>query len=868
MKKTILHLIFFCFLVSTAIAQTGTYPSNGLKSNSPKGSSEFSLGYKPAPFKINSVKRQDSDMRYKSSAAFPALFDLRTLNRVTSAKNQGGGTYGGNCTMFSSLGAVESRWLTMGLGEFDLSEQHMAACAGFEEEWGYGQGGNQFTCSSYLTRFKGPVLESQDQYNPEAPTCKSFLKPLAYVPESRWLPARDFELLKRTVYNYGAVYASIYWDASGASFNDTENTYHYSGSLSANHAVLVCGWDDSKITAGGTGAWIVKNSWGTEWADSGFFYISYQDTKFGADELAYYPTRWEKEEVDVSYVHDELGFTGQIFNNTNKVYELAKFISNESQLITHVGVVVPDPETVLDFHIYEDFNGEEPSNLIGSREDIYIEIPGVYTFELPAVVNGDFFIQVTREVGGDTVNHAVESFNEGFSNPVIEPDVNWVRREGADAWLNTNEADMALDFNLTIRAYARTSSAPVGLFQSDKKEACLNSEVTYTYLENNPADSWTWDFGSDASPSTANTKGPHKVTYSTEGTKTISLIVSGAGGKDTVIRHDYIDVVPAIRVNILQENLAFPQGQSREVAAYGADTYSWSPAAIVDNASSQTVMATPPAEGTHWLYVTGTQGSCSGTDSVVLSTTNKLPHDDMCNAMLIEPIGWIGSWTNEFATAEVDEPAPEDTDCYAALKWCTDTWGETVTNSLWYYFIGPENGFATIKTEGFDNQIAIYRADTCTDIKIENLVAANDDPDQTKPSILAARIDHLSVESGKRYYLQLDGSHGGDVGTFDLYFNSNPVGIDEQRIYQKSPALSIFPNPGMDIFNVRLNNTESSKIDIILYNLNGQILKQKHFEGISGSVFTRFDLSEHTGGVYHIRVLDGDRIINGKLVKR
>jgi hypothetical protein len=240
----------------------------------------------------------------------------------------------------------------------------------------------------------------------------------------------------------------------------------------------------------------------------------------------------------------------------------------------------------------------------------------------------------------------------------------------------------------------------------------------------------------------------------------------------------------------------------------------------------------------------------------------------MCNALLIEPGGYVGWWTNEFATVEEGEPAPEDTDCYAPLKWCVDSWGETLDNTLWYYFYGPETGIATIKTRGFDTQIALYRADSCEAIAIENLVAANDDPDEQNPAEVEAVLENIPVDPGEKYYLQLDGSLGGETGTFDIIFYPWLTGVEDQKITQSTPALSIFPNPGKGIFNIRVENVRSSGIDVILYNLNGRILKQKSFQGISGDLDTRFDLSDQPGGIYHIRVLDGERIIDGKLVKQ
>ena len=46
------------------------------------------------------------------------------------------------------------------------------------------------------------------------------------------------------------------------------------------HSVLLVGWDDTKYTDTGTGAFLMKNTWGEKWGDCGYAWISY-NSEFG-----------------------------------------------------------------------------------------------------------------------------------------------------------------------------------------------------------------------------------------------------------------------------------------------------------------------------------------------------------------------------------------------------------------------------------------------------------------------------------------------------------------------------------------------------------------------------------------------------------
>jgi hypothetical protein len=278
-------------------------------------------------------------------------------------------------------------------------------------------------------------------------------------------------------------------------------------------------------------------------------------------------------------------------------------------------------------------------------------------------VNGDFYIMIRRrtEVMGTVI--PIEQPVEGYADPIIEPDVNWVSNNGTD-WLSTNPDGESGGYNLTIRAYAKMGAGPRALFGADVREGCLNADITYTFLENREVNSWTWDFGEGASPAMANGEGPHTVQYSTEGAKTVQLIVSGPAGADTVIRHGYVRISPSINMVLVDSEVEIALGGSADLEAFGASEYVWFPSTMLNKATGQLVTASPPSPGEYEIIVTGYHGSCYEQDTVMIFAGNKLPNDDMCDAMLIGPGGRVATHSNYLATAETDEPAPnESEDC-------------------------------------------------------------------------------------------------------------------------------------------------------------------------------------------------------------
>jgi PKD repeat protein len=82
--------------------------------------------------------------------------------------------------------------------------------------------------------------------------------------------------------------------------------------------------------------------------------------------------------------------------------------------------------------------------------------------------------------------------------------------------------------------------------------AIIGQTVIFTDLSTGPFSNWSWDFGNEAFPETANTKGPHSVTFYTHGNKTISLTLDGVETKTIDI-----EVLPTSSFTITPMNLNY-----------------------------------------------------------------------------------------------------------------------------------------------------------------------------------------------------------------------------------------------------------------------------------------------------------------------
>lgn len=752
MKFKIITLFLFTFILGSTYGQElQRAPINEefeeFISQKSKEQGDYIIPF-PVKYAFSDLKRAE-----KFKADLPDIFDLRDSGLVSTVKDQGGA---GHCWSFSAIGAIEARSLKFGFSEYDLSEHNMATCHGFE----WDEGGNQEMATAYYSRLSGPILETEDPYSDTDFSCSATgVTPQFYVTEARFLP-ENMDIIKYMLINNGAIAVSIHWAQS--SYNGTDYTYYYSGEENTNHGVLLVGWDDTKVTAGGTGAWIIKNSWGPGWGENGFFYISYNDTHSMAN-ATIYPTRKEINNIDTLLMIDDFGHLSNYGYGSDEAYALIKYEVSESYNFYQIGTYLYISNSVVDIEVFDTKNGDTLEDTLAVVNDLFVDFPGFYTFDVPFSASGDFYIKIKYFAPGYTHPVPVETEIEDFAYPQIESDKCWISSDGL-TWSALGSGSSS-EVDLCIRAYGSKSDVKAS-FTSNYEMVCLDGSVTFTSNSTGDITDYSWDFGAGASPAIASTEGPHAVTYSTDGFKTIKLVVENStASEDSLINHDYIKVGDEINVYIPKDTIYIDASDTTTIYAYGSDTYIWQPSgAIIGSNTNSSIIVSPDTDTTY--IVEGHSGSCIDTDSVRVILTYVPENDDVCDAIELALNTEEGPFTNAYATVQANEPFPDTTGslCDTQGYWCSEG---GLQNSVWFTFIAPKSGAVMIETDGMDNQIAVYDAASCTDIISGNdalfeIIAANDDWEDADYS---ATIDELTgLTSGKTYWLQLDGSAGGAEG--------------------------------------------------------------------------------------------------------
>ena len=367
----------------------------------------------------------------------PSRFDLRNvdgISYVSLVKSQQGGT----CWTHGTMASMESNLMRTGtwdsIDEFygpDLAEYHLDWWNGFNlffnQDLGYyssaglavHMGGDYRVASAYFSRGDGAVL------NDDAPTYK-YASPRRdtsythYYPRTiEWYQLKDdlsnIDLIKQKIMDHGAVGTCMF--ATNLFLNDSTNGSFYqppSGPNDPNHSIAIVGWDDTLTTAApNAGAWLCKNSWGTDWGTvwggHGYFWISYYDKHAGRNPEMGCVSFQEVEimKYDSIYYHDYHGW-----RDTLDVQEAVNiFVAEARDTLVAVSFFTASDSIDYIIKLYCDRNNLISDDPLRSQSGNIFHA-GFHTIDLDekaVLMEGDsFFVYLYLDKGGQAYDRTSE----------------------------------------------------------------------------------------------------------------------------------------------------------------------------------------------------------------------------------------------------------------------------------------------------------------------------------------------------------------------------------------------------------------------------------------------------------------------------
>jgi C1A family cysteine protease len=579
---------------------------------------ESFYGYIPPPMDLSHLDAIPTGGLLKSGV-LPASFDWTAQGKVTSVKNQ---IPCGTCWIFGTTSVLESAVLLGEDTEYDFSEQSVALCV--DRSWVYlydqadepcgiapSHGGGSSSLASEAFIKKGAVLESCNPYNSSGLQCDGAClcdncTPVKIVNGYRYVTGdqSQTDLIKQVVYNQGPVTMAFFY---GAGHNHTDAIYGY-GTVydcatcpAANHMVSIVGWDDSvpHFETPGTGAWLVKNSWGTAFGNSGYFWLAYNSSCM--EEIAYLEYK-DYDPDEKLYYWDEAGMVGYGGYYDTSAWMANIFTSTQDGSLTHVDFWTTSNDALYDIYVYLDgdisdgLQDQVASQTVTCQELGYYSIP--LTSPVSLTSGQPFTIAVNMTTPGYNFPIPLEGVIGGFVEPPIQIGVSYARHGDTDAWDDLG----AQGFNVCLRARVR-SEAELSILTTHLSDGVVGEAYEETMEAAGGVPPYTWEATGLPDGLNCSAAGAISGTPTEDGNFTVTVNVTDSFDPANSDSTDLtLNIYPPLEIN----TTALPDGELGEAytatleAIGGATPYTWEATGLPDGlncSAAGAISGTPTEDG-------------------------------------------------------------------------------------------------------------------------------------------------------------------------------------------------------------------------------------------------------------------------------
>jgi cathepsin F len=217
----------------------------------------------PELTETNQQLKNKDDKNLRLLVTLPTNFDWRTYGAVTPVKYQG---TCGCCWAFATVGNLEGLYYIKYKKSVSLSEQQLLNCDNSQQGCNGGAIQNAYT---YLQGTNGLGAMNQTPYLFYKSTCRA-VTGIAKVRGYKLAGSTDETQIQQMLYSYGPLATTLnanllqYYSSGIMDYSSTQCNPN-----NLNHGVLLVGWG----VQGGIPYWLIKNSWGANWGEKGYFRI-------------------------------------------------------------------------------------------------------------------------------------------------------------------------------------------------------------------------------------------------------------------------------------------------------------------------------------------------------------------------------------------------------------------------------------------------------------------------------------------------------------------------------------------------------------------------------------------------------------------
>ena len=232
--------------------------------------------------------------------------------------------------------------------------------------------------------------------------------------ENKELKEKWIKILKIHLMKYGSINTPVDTPNKDMSYNSKTNAKYYKRGVSPNnggHAISIIGWDDNfskdnfTIKPEHDGAFILLNSWGSEWGENGYYYVSYDDDNIVLQLTGVLDTDIPKQYNQ--YLHSDKLFVSKGHVSREDVRFFAKKYTKKSknEFLNHItigaaGYAANKFDTKVRFYLNPNDDSFNKDDLIFLGETNETGFSTLY-FDKPIRINGKKFSLVFQMVGED-----------------------------------------------------------------------------------------------------------------------------------------------------------------------------------------------------------------------------------------------------------------------------------------------------------------------------------------------------------------------------------------------------------------------------------------------------------------------------------